>query len=87
MFPVADEMRLAYITETAWGTTPATPAFTKLRNTGESFKVVRNKGKSTELDPSRNVKDMVTQSGGAAILQGVLVRDWPLIVRLEPAHK
>lgn len=66
MFPVADEMRLAYIAETAWGTTPATPAFTKLRNTGESFKVVRNKGKSTELDPSRNVKDMVTQSGGAS---------------------
>ena len=44
---------------------------------------------ATAYDPMNGVRQELsaTQSGDAMVLQGVLVRDWPLIIRLEPAHK
>ena len=42
-------------------------------------------GKATGYDPVNGVSQSlrVTPAGGGALLKGILVRDWPLIIRLE----
>lgn len=58
---------LAYIKEATVGTTPATPVFTKMRTTGDSFKLSRDSFESNELRADRartDVKLGNKQSGG-----------------------
>ena len=59
------QTRLAIIAESAYGTTPATPAFTKLRYTGDSLKHNRGNVTSNEIRQDRNVSDLIQVSGGA----------------------
>lgn len=58
-FVMADTAQVAYTKETSWGTTPATPVFQKLRLTKESFAYSPQTTKSTELNPNRDVSDLV----------------------------
>ena len=66
MFAMADGSQLAYIKESEWGTTPATPAWQILRLTGESFKIARETKQSAEITPERNVSDLIHIGGGAS---------------------
>ena len=45
-------------------------------------------GKATGYDPMNGLSQPlnVLPAGGGALLKGILVRDWPLIIRLEPAR-
>lgn len=61
----ASQTRLAFITESVYGTTPSTPAFNNLRITGESFKPGIQFVSSQEIRPDRNVPDL-TQVGSEA---------------------
>ena len=63
------ETRLAYIAETAWGTTPTTPAFTNARFTGESLTPDLQTVVSNEIRPDRNVTDLIQvgQSAGGDV--------------------
>lgn len=65
MFAMSDGSQLAYIKETEWGTTPATPAWQITRLTGESFKITRETKQSAEITPERNVSDLIHIGGGA----------------------
>ena len=65
MFAMADGSQLAYIKESEWGTTPATPAWQILRLTGESFKIARETKQSAEITPERNVSYLIHIGGGA----------------------
>lgn len=59
------QSRLSIIPEVTYGTTPATPAFTNLRFTGESLKHNRGNVTSNEIRADRNVSDLIQVSGGA----------------------
>lgn len=59
------QTRLAIIPEVNYGATPATPAFTKVRYTGDSLKHKRGNVSSQEVRPDRNVTDLIQVSGGA----------------------
>jgi hypothetical protein len=45
--------------------------------------------KAVAYDPMNGVAQelTLTPGGDVSILKGLLVRDWPLVIRLEPAHK
>lgn len=63
----ASQNRLAMILETAWGTTPATPAFQNLRLTDENLSPAKQTVRSDEIRPDRNVPDEIMvgrESGG-----------------------
>ncbi len=49
--------RIAYIAESAFGTTPATPAFKVLRTTGGGIRTTKQTGTSNEIRADRNVVD------------------------------
>jgi len=53
----ASESRVAHIIETAWGTTPATPAFNTMRLTSENLKPAKTTKRSDEINSNRNVMD------------------------------
>lgn len=57
---------VSYIAESTEGTTPAEPAFKRLRITGETLDVQRTAIQSKEMDPSRNIKDLILAGGRAA---------------------
>ncbi len=59
------QTQLAIIAEATYGTTPSTPAFTKIRHTGESLKHNRGNVTSNEIRADRNVTDLIQVSGGA----------------------
>ena len=63
------QSRLAYITEAAWGTTPATPGMTAVRMTGESLNANIDNVVSDEIRADRNVSDLIQvgQSSGGAV--------------------
>lgn len=61
----ASQTRLAYVTESTWGTTPSTPAFQNLRFTGESLNPNIENTVSNEIRPDRNVTDLI-QTGQSA---------------------
>lgn len=65
----ASQTRLAYIAESTWGTTPATPAFTNARFTGESVNANIENVTSNEIRADRNVTDLVQvgQSAGGSV--------------------
>ena len=54
------DTQISYITETTWGTTPATPGFTRLRVTGETLNPELNTIQSNELNPNRNNTDSIS---------------------------
>lgn len=49
--------RVAYIAESAFGTTPATPTFKTMRVTGNGLRTNKTTGTSDELQIDRNVRD------------------------------
>lgn len=53
------DSRLAFIAESAWGTTPATPAFQKVRYTGENFMHAKATVVSNEIRSDAEVADLV----------------------------
>lgn len=55
----AAEGRFAYVAETAWGTTPSSPAFQKLRITSETLMPAKATVRSDEVRPDRNVVDEI----------------------------
>lgn len=63
------QTRLSYIAETAYGTTPATPAFTNARFTSEAITPNRETVTSNEIRPDRNVTDLIQvgQSAGGSL--------------------
>lgn len=62
----ASEVRLAYVPETAWGTTPSTPAFENLRYTGETLNIDHTNTTSNEIRADRNVSDLILVGSGAS---------------------
>jgi hypothetical protein len=58
----ASKTRLAYVAETAWGQTPATPIFQNMRFTSESLNAEKQTVTSDEIRPDRNVSDVVQTS-------------------------
>lgn len=61
----SSQTRLAYIAESTYGTTPATPTFKNLRFTSEAFKPGIQYVSSNEIRADRNVPDL-TQVGSDA---------------------
>lgn len=53
------------IEESAYGTTPATPAFQIVRMTSEALKHTRQNTSSNEIRSDRNTADLVQVAGGA----------------------
>lgn len=86
----ASDARLAFVPETAWGTTPATPAFTNIRFTGENLQPAKETQRSNEIRPDRNVVDEILVGRSAAgnadfelsygtfdtILESLLFAEW-----------
>lgn len=87
----ADLLRLAIVRETTPGVTPANPAFQLLRVTSESLAYTPDTQLSNELNPARQVTDVIVtggQSGGdlafevssnpgfEMLLEGVLANLW-----------
>lgn len=52
-------VQLTRVTESAWGTTPASPAMTKVRNTGMTFKYAINNIRSEEIRADRLTPDLI----------------------------
>jgi len=67
-----DLLRLAIVREATPGVTPATPAFQLLRVTSESLAYAPETQLSNELNPNRQVSDVITsggQSGGSVAME------------------
>lgn len=62
----ASQTRLAAIAESAYGTTPTTPAFQNLRFTSENFNPSLRHVTSNEIRPDRNVADLILVGAEAA---------------------
>lgn len=60
----SSQTRLAYVAETTYGTTPASPSFTNVRMTGEGLTPNINNIQSSEIRPDRNASDQI-QVGGS----------------------
>lgn len=60
------QTRLAYVAETTFGTTPATPAFLNQRFTGESLSPNIETVTSNEIAPHRNVTDLIQVARSAS---------------------
>lgn len=54
---VASRSRVAYVAETAFGTTPATPAFIEIRRTNGNLRTKKGTQVSDEMHLDRNVRD------------------------------
>lgn len=61
----ASDSQIAIIEESAWGTTPATPAFKLVRMTGESLSASQESIQSEEIDPRAGVRDLIPVGAGA----------------------
>lgn len=59
------QTRVAYIEESTWGTTPATPTWSTARLTGEGLRPNINNVKSEEIRADRNVPDLIQVSQAA----------------------
>jgi hypothetical protein len=62
----ANRTGLAYVAETVWGTTPATPTLKALRFTGESLAASTEFISSNEIRDDRQVSDVVRTNFGAS---------------------
>ncbi|MGN6549758.1 MAG: phage tail tube protein [Pararhizobium sp.] len=58
-FASGSGLRVAYVAETDFGTTPATPAFTMLRTTSGGLRTNKTTDTSKEIQPDRNIRDMM----------------------------
>ncbi|KRE02596.1 phage tail protein [Bosea sp. Root670] len=56
-FASGSEVRVAYVPEVTWGTTPATPSFTVIRATSGGLRTNKQTGASDERQADRNVRD------------------------------
>lgn len=65
-FASGSEVRRAYVAESAWGTTPATPTFKVLRTTGGNIRNNKTTKKSNEIQADRNVRDEFMTALGAS---------------------
>lgn len=65
----SSQTRLAYITESTWGTTPATPTLLEQRFTGESLTPNIETTVSNEIRSDRNITDIIQtgQSAGGSV--------------------
>lgn len=86
----SSETRLAFVEESAWGTTPAGPSFQNLRFTGETLNVDHENVTSDEIRADRNVSDLILVGSGASggldfemtygtldnLLEGLLQEAW-----------
>jgi len=61
----SSQTRVAFIEESTYGTTPATPAFQVVRMTSEGLKHTRTNTSSNEIRSDRNAPDLVQTSGAA----------------------
>ncbi len=61
----SSQTQIASVAESTYGVTPATPAFQKMRVTGEGLKAGRQNVTSNELRPDRNVSDLIQVGGNA----------------------
>lgn len=61
----ANRVRLAYVPETVWGTTPATPTLQALRFTSESLQANTEFTSSNEIRDDRQVSDVIRTNFGA----------------------
>lgn len=57
-FASGSGVRLAYVPETAFGVTPATPAFKAMRVTSGGLRTNKSTGTSNERQPDRNIRDV-----------------------------
>jgi len=64
-FSDASDAQIAFIPETAWGTTPATPAFQNVRMTGENLVFSIDNQTSNEIDSTASVKDLIQRGASA----------------------
>lgn len=64
IFIRSDGTQLAYVKETRWGETPATPAFQVAKITGESLTINSETTTSSELRTDRNVTYQIPVSCG-----------------------
>ena len=64
-FSDASDATLAFIPETTFGTTPATPAFQRVRLTGENMVYAIDNQSSNEIDPTASVKDLIQRGASA----------------------
>lgn len=72
-FGDGSEGQMAFITETVFGTTPATPAFKRLRFTGESLTYNLERQQSNEVRADATVSDLRTLSASAG---GGIDHEW-----------
>ena len=76
------QTRVAYIAESTWGTTPATPTFITARITGESLNANIDNVVSDEIRADRNVSDLIqvgSSAGGSVdfeLTYGGFMDDW-----------
>ena len=56
-FANSSEVRVAFVAESGFGVTPATPTFRTLRATGGGLRTNKTTGTSNERQPDRNVRD------------------------------
>jgi hypothetical protein len=65
----SSQTRLAYVVESVYGTTPATPTFKEARFTGESMNANIETTTSNEIRADRNVTDVIQtgQNAGGAV--------------------
>lgn len=57
--------QLAFVEETVWGETPATPVFTNIRSTGNGLAPTLNKAVSDEITATSGITDVIPTQGGA----------------------
>ena len=87
----ADEVRIAEVQETTYGTTPPTPPFKVVRLTGESLNFTPTTTNSAGMNPNRSVEDSILTGGAVAgeinfelakeawfeeFLAGAMANDW-----------
>ena len=53
------QTRVAFVPETAWGTTPATPSFKTIRRTGGNLRTTKPTQTTNEVRSDRNVSDLM----------------------------
>lgn len=56
----SNDVIMSYVHETAWGTTPATPAFKKIRLDSEGFSGSKSRTRPNEIDPSQQSSAAIT---------------------------
>lgn len=56
----SNDLQMSYVSEVTWGTTPATPAFKKIRLDSEGFSGSKSRTRPNEIDPSGQASAAIT---------------------------